>query len=120
MLTRVALRLLILRRRCAGGNPLAQHGDLLGLERFALGRHPLVEAVRGNFLDEEAGVGFAGDNGGPVLAALAKEFRCVESEPAVLLERAVTGIAARGEDRLHRLEVIHALGGLCDEDRTEQ
>ena len=118
MFTRVGLRLLILRRECAGGYPRAQHGDLWSVERFALWRHPLIKAVRGDFLQQQAGVGFAGDDGGAVLAALTDELRRVHAQLGLLLERAVAGVTARGEDGLHVLQVIHSLGGPGGEAKT--
>ena len=117
---RVGLGLFVLRGAGAGGNPLAQRGDLRGVERFALGRHPLVEAVGGDFLQQQTGVGFASDKGGAVLAALADELGCVEAQLGLLLECAVAGVTARGEDGFYFFEIIHSLGGPGGEAKANE
>ena len=81
------------------------------MERFALRRHSFVEAVGGNFLEQQAGGRFARDDGGAVLAALADELGGVKAQPVVLLERAVAGVATRGKDGLHVAQVVHLAGG---------
>ena len=120
MLTRIAFRLLVSGGDGTGGNPVAQPGNLRFVKRFTLGRHPLVQAGGGNFLEQQAFGGLAGDDGRAVLAALADELRRVQPQFRLLLERAVAGVTARHKDRLHVLEIIHGPSGLSGESEADE
>jgi hypothetical protein len=102
---------LVRRRLGAFVDPLFQQRDLFVLERRALLRHLFGAVGPRDRVNEPALGRLAGHDHWSVLAALGDQRGGVEAQVALLLQRAVTARAARGEEGLHLPDVVHLRAG---------
>src|SRR5439155_24569904 len=89
---------------------IAEPSNLFARERFSFRRHAFVCIAGSDAPQQRTLCHVIRQYDWTVLAAASDGLARVESQRALLLERAVTGVAARSEQRLYFPEVVHGFG----------
>ena len=111
MILQIRFRKFVLGRVSALRHPGGKQRNLFRRQRPAFRRHPPIVDRDGGSLDQRAFVRFVSDDRRPALASLANQNRGVQPQLRLLLERAVTGVTTRFQDRLNLLLVVDRLIG---------
>jgi len=120
-IARVDLRLFIHRPRGPLGDPAFDEIDLLGGQRFAIGRHPRdLFAGAHQRLEQQALATLAGDDRVADVAPFECRVATIEPQAGLLFARSVTLVAMLGEQRLNVAREVDRFGGGRNRNEEQQ